>query len=113
MGIETVLEIQATRMDKDPMVETAKRGGRKERLAKRAGKPAVDAGPPDQIGGAYKPLSAADLAAIYHTALKLLENLGLGKVADRLRAAEKLVCPHSVVHDKCKCIVGFWSTVMT
>ena len=51
-------------MDKDPMVETAKRGGRKERLAKRAGKPAVDAGPPDQIGGAYKPLSAADLAAI-------------------------------------------------
>ena len=80
-------------MDKDPMVETAKRGGRKERLAKRAGKPAVDASPPDQIGGAYKPLSAADL--------------GLGKVADRLRATEKLECPHSVVHDKCKCIVGF------
>ena len=53
MGIETVLEIQATRMDKDPMVETAKRGGRKERLAKRAVKPAVDAGPPDQIGGTY------------------------------------------------------------
>ena len=113
MGIETVLEIQATRMDKDPMVETAKRGGRKEHLAKRAGKPAFDAGPPDQIGGAYKPLGAADLAAIYHTALKLLENLGLGKVADRLRATEKLECPQSVVHDKCKCIVGFWSTVMT
>ena len=66
------------------MVEKAKRGGRKERLAKRAAKPAVDPCPPGQVGGAYKPLSAAELEAIYDTALKLLENLGLGEVPDRL-----------------------------
>lgn len=61
-----------------------KRGGRKGRLAKRAAKPEVDPCPPGQIGGAYKPLSTPEMQRIYQTALKLLSNLGVGEVPDRL-----------------------------
>ena len=67
------------------MAEPTKRSGRKQRLAQRAAKPIVDPCPPGQIGGAYKPLSETELDAIFDTALKLLENLGLGEVPDRLR----------------------------
>ncbi len=63
-----------------------KRGGRNARLAQRAAKPAVDPCPPGQIGGAYKPLTEAELQKIYATSLDLLEKLGLGDVPDRLRA---------------------------
>ena len=63
----------------------AKRGGRKGRLAQRAAKPVVDPCPPGQSGGQYKPLSDADLQAIYDTALRLLEELGMGEVPDRLK----------------------------
>lgn len=66
------------------MVEQTKRSGRKERMARRAAKPQIDPCPPGQIGGAYKPLSEAELGAIFDTALKLLANLGLGEVPDRL-----------------------------
>ncbi|WP_441338183.1 trimethylamine methyltransferase family protein [Loktanella sp. Alg231-35] len=68
------------------MSERMIRGGRKARLAKRAAKPAVDPCPPGQIGGAYKPLSDADLNDIFQTTLRLLENLGLGEVPDNLMA---------------------------
>ena len=37
--------------------QRGKRGGRRERLAQRAAKPAIDPCPPGQIGGVYKPLS--------------------------------------------------------
>ena len=67
------------------MVERTKRSGRMERLAKRAAKPEINPCPPGQVGGAYKPLSEIELAMIFDTALKLLENLGLGEVPDRLR----------------------------
>ncbi|WP_299194437.1 trimethylamine methyltransferase family protein [uncultured Litoreibacter sp.] len=59
-------------------------GGRSARLALRAAPPAVNPAPAGQIGGAYKPLSEPDLKAIYDTALRLLENLGMGEVPDRL-----------------------------
>lgn len=59
-------------------------GGRQARLAQRAAPPAVHPAPPGQIGGAYKPLSEADLKAIYDTALKLLSQLGMGEVPTRL-----------------------------
>ncbi|NOD95350.1 trimethylamine methyltransferase [Ruegeria sp. HKCCD4884] len=65
--------------------QRGKRGGRRERLAARAAKPAVDPCPPGQVGGAYKPLSDADLRRIYDTALDLLEQLGVGEVPDRLQ----------------------------
>ena len=59
-------------------------GGRKERHAKRATKPVVDPCPPGQTGGSYKPLSEAELARIYATALDLLDRLGMGEVPARL-----------------------------
>ena len=67
------------------MAEQVKRGGRKARLAMRAAKPVVDPCPPGQTGGAYKPLSGYDLGRIYDTALRLLAELGMGEVPQRLR----------------------------
>lgn len=92
------------------MANHVKRGGRKQRLAQRAVKPVVDPCPPGQLGGAYKPLSEADLQSIYDTALKLLAELGLGEVPDRLRtdllaagaqdgAAGRIVFPHQLVRE--------------
>jgi len=62
-----------------------KRGGRKERLALRAAKPLIDPCPPGQIGGCYKPLTLSEIEAIYQTALRLLDELGMGEVPQRLR----------------------------
>lgn len=67
------------------MAEGIRRAGRKDRLAKRAAKPLFDPCPPGQIGGSYKPLSETDLSAIFDTALRLLETLGLGEAPERLR----------------------------
>jgi len=63
-----------------------RRSGRKERMAKRAALPEVNPAPPGRLGGQYKPLGDADLVAIYDTALRLLEELGMGEVPDRLYA---------------------------
>ena len=62
-----------------------KRGGRNARLAQRAQKPAFDPCPPGQIGGAYTPLTRPEMEAIFATALRLLAQLGMGEVPDRLR----------------------------
>ncbi|WP_170607453.1 trimethylamine methyltransferase family protein [Ruegeria arenilitoris] len=70
---------------------TKKRGGRETRLAKRAAKPEVNPCPPGQTGGMYQPLSHKDITAIYETALKLLEHLGMGEVPERLAADLKNV----------------------
>lgn len=63
----------------------SERGGRKGRLALRAAKPVIDPCPPGQIGGSYKPLATFELERIYETALKLLAELGVGDVPERLR----------------------------
>ncbi|MFA3920911.1 trimethylamine methyltransferase family protein [Ruegeria hyattellae] len=63
----------------------SKRSGRDARLAQRAAKPRVDPCPPGQVGGAYQPLTTADLQRIFDTALDLLERLGMGEVPQRLR----------------------------
>ncbi len=55
-------------------------------MAKRRAKPLLDPCPPGQIGGAYKPLTEAELNSIFETTLMLLENLGLGEVPSRLHA---------------------------
>ncbi len=68
---------------------TPKRAGRRARLARRAAKPRINPCAPGQIGGQYKPLSDTDLRDIYHTALRLLSELGMGEVPARL--AEKLI----------------------
>ncbi|MBT0959446.1 trimethylamine methyltransferase family protein [Alphaproteobacteria bacterium KMM 3653] len=58
--------------------------GREGRLALRAAGPSVNPCPPGQIGGAYRPLSEADLQGIFDTALRLLGSLGMGEVPARL-----------------------------
>ncbi len=58
--------------------------GRKARHAKRAAPPPNPA-PPGQRGGQYAPLSQAEIRAIYDTALRLLAELGLGEVPERLQ----------------------------
>lgn len=73
----------------EPRTTASKRAGRRERLAKRAAKPEVSPCPPGQIGGQYRPLSETDLQAIYDTALRLLEQLGMGEVPANLY--EKLI----------------------
>ncbi|SLN10669.1 Trimethylamine methyltransferase (MTTB) [Roseovarius litorisediminis] len=62
----------------------SRRSGRRERMAKRAAPPLVNPASPGQVGGFYRPLSDADLLAIYDTALRLLEQLGIGEVPANL-----------------------------
>ncbi len=66
-----------------------KRSGRRARIAKRAAKPEINPCPPGQLGGQYRPLSETDLKNIYDTALKLLSELGMGEVPNKL--SEKLI----------------------
>ncbi len=47
--------------------------------ALRSRPPAVDPCPPGPIGGRYKPLSDDDVGRIYATALRILEELGMGE----------------------------------
>jgi trimethylamine--corrinoid protein Co-methyltransferase len=54
-------------------------------VAARAAGPPVNPAPPGQRGGAYRPLTDYDMRRIYDTALRLLAELGLGEVPDRLR----------------------------
>ncbi len=64
---------------------TRRSGGRAQRLVKRAAKPTIDPCPPGQEGGAYKPLTERDLSRIFQTTLRLLSDLGMGDVPERLR----------------------------
>ncbi|MDU8910637.1 trimethylamine methyltransferase family protein [Aestuariicoccus sp. MJ-SS9] len=68
------------------MTTRVKRRGRKERTAERAAPPTFNPCPPGQRGGQYRPLSEADCQAIHATALRLLSELGMGEVPDRLVA---------------------------
>ncbi len=63
----------------------SKRSGRDARHSLRAAPPRVDPCPPGQPGGAYTPLTQADMVQIHRTALRLLEDLGMGEVPERLR----------------------------
>ncbi|MDJ0992464.1 MAG: trimethylamine methyltransferase family protein [Dinoroseobacter sp.] len=59
-------------------------GGRNDRLRQRAAGPPNPC-PPGQRGGQYLPLAEADVQAIYNTALRLLSELGMGEVPERLQ----------------------------
>ena len=65
-----------------------KRAGRRERLTRRAAGPEFNPCPPGQSGGQYRPLQTRELEEIYATALRLLGQLGMGEVPERL--AERL-----------------------
>ncbi|WP_298917650.1 trimethylamine methyltransferase family protein [uncultured Roseobacter sp.] len=63
-----------------------RRSGRSARIALRSAEPLVNPAAPGGQGGGYRPLSEADLRAIFDTAVRLLAELGMGDVPDRLRA---------------------------
>jgi trimethylamine--corrinoid protein Co-methyltransferase len=78
--------------------------------ARQGDQPEINPCPPGQKGGTYKPLSEADLSAIYATALRLLEDLGLGEAPPafrdlaldrgaRLTPLGRLAYPRSLVED--------------
>lgn len=74
---------------------------RAARLSSRlAEKPEVNPCPPGQVGGSYKPLKAADLQAIYGTALKLLEELGMGEVPATFQAMALAKGAHLNAHGR-------------
>ena len=60
------------------------RSGRKARHAQRASPLVTNPAPAGASGGAYTPLSEAELQQIFDTALRLLSELGMGEVPDRL-----------------------------
>ena len=68
----------------DELGQKARRSGRRKRLAKSAAPPKVNPAPPGQNGGSYQPLTNVELVSIYDTALRLLEELGMGEVPDNL-----------------------------
>ena len=84
-------------------------GGRRDRIRQREAGP-VNPCPPGQRGGQYRPLAQSDIEAIYETALKLLSDLGMGEVPDRLTrdllasgatddGAGRLCFPRALVED--------------
>ena len=88
---------------------TRRSGGRRDRIARRAAKPALDPCPPGQPGGQYRPLAEDDLRRIHDTALRLLAELGMGEVPPRLAAdleaagavrdGARIIFPRSLVED--------------
>ncbi|MEL6577296.1 MAG: trimethylamine methyltransferase family protein [Pseudomonadota bacterium] len=88
-----------------------KGSGRAARVARRkAPAPAINPAPPGQKGGAYRPLSEADVEAIWRTALRLLAELGMGDAPPALvdaataqgaevNALGRLAFPASMIED--------------
>ena len=79
-------------------------------LARSASAPEVNPCPPGQTGGSYRPLSEAQLQAIYDTALRLLAELGMGEVpaafqelalarGAQLNSLGRLTYPRAMVED--------------
>ncbi len=66
------------------MTAGAKRSGRAARKAARAAGPSINPAPPGQRGGQYRPLTDEDCSAIFDTSLRLLAELGMGEVPDKL-----------------------------
>ncbi|MGI9483612.1 MAG: trimethylamine methyltransferase family protein [Hyphomicrobiales bacterium] len=85
--------------------------GRAQRIAERtAPQSAFNPNPPGQTGGAYKPLSDTDVVSIYKTALRILEEIGMGDVPEvfaqaalkkgaRFNRLDRLAFPASMVED--------------
>jgi len=78
----------------------SKRSGRKARHAQAAAPPPVNPAAPGQSGGQYRPLSDKDCHDIYKTALRLLSDLGMGEVPDRLWADLVAAGAHDLGHGR-------------
>jgi len=95
-------------------------GGRAGRIALRQAPQPEDERPirPGQPGGAFRPLSDSDLAAVYETALDLLERVGMGspipEFVDVVTAAggwvadERLHYPRAVVEQAVETAAKQW-----
>jgi len=67
---------------------SARSGGRAARIAKRtSGSAEFNPAPPGQRGGSYRPLTDSGIRAIYDTAIRLLEELGMGECPRKLADA--------------------------
>jgi len=73
------------------MKAAPKRSGRSARHAQRAAPPAVNPAAPGQIGGAYTPLTTAEMRDILAVAKRLLAELGIGEVPERMTRDLKAV----------------------
>ena len=65
--------------------DARRRSGREARIASRSAPPKTNPCPPGQEGGCYRPLSEDEMGRIYGASLRLLEDLGMGEVPDRLK----------------------------
>ena len=71
-----------------------KTSSREAMHALRSKPPEFDPCPPGQIGGQYRPLSDSDIHAIYHTALRILNELGMGESPEVLSQQAKKCGAH-------------------
>lgn len=60
------------------------RSGRRKKVAQRAAPTKFDPCPPGAVGGQYKPLSDQEVQQVFETAVRLLSELGMGEVPERL-----------------------------
>lgn len=84
-------------------------GGRSSRIAMRSLPPSENPCSPGQPGGRYKPLTEAEIIAIYDTSLRLLAELGMGEVPTVLegqllkcgaqKAGSRIVFPREMVEN--------------
>ena len=84
-----------------------RRRGRVARRAQRARPLAFNPCPPGQFGGAYRPLTEAQMQAIYDTALRLLAELGMAHVppvlerrllkCQAVKAGDRILFPRHMV----------------
>ena len=86
-------------------------GGRAARLnIRQSAVPEVNPCPPGQVGGTYRPLNQAGIKAIYDTALRLLDDIGMAEVPEgfrqqalskgaRINALGRLAYPRALVED--------------
>lgn len=90
--------------------KTARRGRAARVAARTATTPEVDPCPPGQHGGQYRPLSDDGLKAVYRTALRILDEIGMAEVPDvvqeralqrgaRINALGRLSYPAAMVED--------------
>ena len=61
------------------------RSGRRKKVTQRAAPTTFDPCPPGAVGGQYKPLNETEVRQIYDTAVRLLSELGMGEVPERLK----------------------------
>lgn len=83
------------------------RSGRRKKVAQRAAPTKFDPCPPGAVGGQYKPLSDQEVQQVFETAVRLLSELGMGEVPERLTqdfiragacvAGERILFPREMI----------------